>query len=477
MMRKPIASALVLVLLLSETGTAAPRRSVSSFDFLALDANARAAALGGAYTALASDSNALQYNPAGLGRMRHHEVTLMHNSYVGGVNHEHLGLASRAGLGASVNYLSFGSIPRTTISQPSPSPTLGDFGLSDLSAAVGYGRTLGRGVSAGAAYKYIRESADDVRASGHAFDAGLMWTPSFAQGLTLGASARNMGPAVRFQRERERLPLTLRSGAAYEFEWDKRPVLLSADLIGQRDSALQFAVGAETTFGKTVSLRMGWSSRNQADIGLTAGAGMRIRDLSVDYAIVPFGDLELAHRMSVTFRWGRTPPPESVVIKGPWIAGSRAALPSDPDLLLDHAEALLKLGRFAEAKARLDAAIALLDPGNHRLTKLYERLGWTFWCLGAYAKSKAAYAESLRLASELGMSEPGVTESYLGMGLILKQEGDAAQAVGYFRTVIEREAEGPSARRAREQLILLKAPETEEPGASNAPAPAAEDAQ
>src|SRR5690242_10900804 len=108
-----------------------------AFDFLQFDAGARAVALGGAYTALASDSNALLYNPGGLGFLATNEATFMHNQYVQGLNQEYVGFASSIGLGAQLNYVNLGGIPRTTISQPDG--TGSNFSVSDRSLGVGYG--------------------------------------------------------------------------------------------------------------------------------------------------------------------------------------------------------------------------------------------------------------------------------------------------------------------------------------------------
>ena len=88
------------------------------FNFLFLDANARPVGLGGAYTSLATDANALLYNPAGLAKVPRHEATFMHNSYMQGINQEYLAYANPAGWGAELNYLGFGTVPRTTTANP-----------------------------------------------------------------------------------------------------------------------------------------------------------------------------------------------------------------------------------------------------------------------------------------------------------------------------------------------------------------------
>ena len=51
-------------------------------------------------------------------------------------------------------------------------------------------------------------------------------------------------------------------------------------------------------------LRLGFNSRNDAGPGITAGVGWAQPNFSIDYALVPFGDLGAAHRISATVRWG-----------------------------------------------------------------------------------------------------------------------------------------------------------------------------
>ncbi|MDE2293015.1 MAG: PorV/PorQ family protein [Elusimicrobia bacterium] len=294
-------------LLLALTLGAAPAMAAQtvagaeSFDFLNLDANARAVALGGAYTALATDSNALLYNPAGLARVDRQEATFMHNQYLQDAAQEYLAWASKQGFGASLNYLDFGSADRTTYGQPDG--TGSRVGMSDLALSGGYGRAFGA-LAVGGGLKVIHESIDNVSATGAALDAGVLYTAPQLAGLRLGASIVNMGPAVKFDVAKEKLPTELRAGAAYSRDLLGAKDTLAFDLSKQLTDKVRLGIGGETVIGRMMALRMGFTTRNDAGIGITAGVGWVWRDLNIDYAIVPFGDLGLAHRLSLTFRWG-----------------------------------------------------------------------------------------------------------------------------------------------------------------------------
>src|SRR5687767_6680347 len=55
--------------------------------FLTLPADARGAALGGAYASLASDISSIFYNPAGLALMTQHSAMFNFTDYVAGTRH------------------------------------------------------------------------------------------------------------------------------------------------------------------------------------------------------------------------------------------------------------------------------------------------------------------------------------------------------------------------------------------------------
>ncbi|TPW18265.1 MAG: hypothetical protein FD129_36, partial [bacterium] len=274
------------------------------FNFLFLDADARAAAMGGAYTAIAKDANALLYNPAGLARIGAHEAAFMENRYAEGVSQEYLAYASHRGWGANLNHLSFGAIPRTTVSNPDGT---GSFGIRDLAVGLGYGRLLPAvpGLSGGAGVKLLRETIDDTSASGYAADIGGLWEAPAVPGLSFGAVIQNMGPAVRFQAANENLPLNVRLGTAYSAATLGIPALLSFDLMKERSESPLFAVGLEAApAGRSLPLRLGYNSRNDAGTGISVGLGWSNGKFRIDYAFVPLGDLGTAHRLSLGLRWG-----------------------------------------------------------------------------------------------------------------------------------------------------------------------------
>jgi len=256
----------------------APARAAAGADtygFLLLDSNPRAAALGGAYTALASGLGALGYNPAGLAGAERDEAGFMHNQYFQGVTQEYFEFASPLGWGVSLDYFSFGDVTQTTLANPSG--TGSDTTLSDLALGAGYGRRLTEDLSVGCGFKHIRETIDRTMRDNVAFDLGVLYAVPWPQvrGLSVGAAVQNMGPSVDYDRARENQPLTWRLGGAYRRDWLGASNILALDVVKVRDDSATVSFGVETRVLKALALRLGYNQSNDAGAGITAGSVIR----------------------------------------------------------------------------------------------------------------------------------------------------------------------------------------------------------
>ncbi len=274
------------------------------FNFLFLDSSVRAVGMGGAYTALATDASALSYNPAGLGRIGNREASFMHNQYFESITQEYLGFADPRGWGASLNYLNFGDVPKTTISNPAGTG-LGSAGMKDMAVSAGYGHAISDSLSVGVGGKLIKESIDNVSVNAFAADLGVLFNMPGMSKLTLGFAVQNLGPAIKFQSAEENLPLNLRAGAGYGFTLLGRKSTAALDITKERRESALLNLGVEVLVAKTVPVRLGFNTRNDAGSGISAGLGWIHKNFNFDYAIVSFGDLGITHRISLTCMWGR----------------------------------------------------------------------------------------------------------------------------------------------------------------------------
>jgi hypothetical protein len=272
---------------------------------------------------MADDVSALHYNPAGLALPQAaspegsgaYEALFTHTLYVQGIALDQLGLVRRP-WGVSVTSLRVGGIE----GRVDESDAASDFDASDLAVTGSYGRRMGD-FELGATLKAIHENIGTASADAFAADVGALHRFE-SHPVSVGASLSNLGTKLKFIEEAFPLPLVLRAAATYGQTKDF-PHALSVQLDLPRDGDPVLRLGAEYRGFGPFALRAGYrtASSNQRSAvlgrtlgstasgfnefyGLFLGMGLQTKLGSLDYSVVPYGELGLAHRMSLGLRFG-----------------------------------------------------------------------------------------------------------------------------------------------------------------------------
>lgn len=270
--------------------------------FLKLGSGARATGLGGAYTAVSGEINAISYNPAGLANLKRSEAGFTRAELVEGVSYNFLGYsrpAAKGNIGLGVNYLGQAAIEGRGANREAT----GSFLASDTAINLAYARPVTSRAGVGLNFKYITSRIAGESATGWAVDAGWQYrTP--VKGLGLGFAVQNLGPKLKFLDEGSALPLTASAGAGYMLLDN---VLLSLDLSRQvNEKKTVFSFGSEYAVFNSLFMRAGYLANAVTSVtgiadagGFKAGFGLKLKSFSLDYAVTPFGDIGKAHRLSL----------------------------------------------------------------------------------------------------------------------------------------------------------------------------------
>jgi tetratricopeptide (TPR) repeat protein len=321
-----IASALVL--------PAAPSRAQSGqpgtvFDFAA---NARTVGMGGAGVALSESASSLYENPAGLGRVRGHDLALHDSMLPQGVSYNYLGYARQASMGGWGGELlrvgASGIEGRDANNLPA-----GSFSYSEQAAAFGFGSRafLDNRLGLGASLKFVSRSLGRASNRLYGADVGAQFNPALLGGrLRLGLRAANV-IAGRMGDTADRMPLSVKAGAAMTLI---APLTLAADFTGDRT----FSVGAEYVLG-LFALRAGFQEN-----GPSFGAGFIVKNWRTDFALSNNAALGTALHLSLGARFG--------------VTAARARPEARLKGGLSEAERALSQQRYADALQLYDRALA-----------------------------------------------------------------------------------------------------------------------
>lgn len=269
--------------------------------FLKIDVDGRAAAMGGAYTAIATDAGAAYWNPAGLANAGHKSLVLMHNIWIADISQEFAALQIMQGkhnLAFSINLMTIGGIEirgETPTAEP-----LGETEALNFYAALSYARTFFDNWQVGFSFKYLYEKYYLEMAPGWAVDIGIQ-RRALLKDLDWGLSIQNIGQMSKVNQVKTILPLMIRSGLSYKLPYqilDRQP-FFSGDLQYIDSEGLFVRFGAEFDILEYLALRGGFIL-GRDERPFTTGFGLNLEGYHLDYAFVPFRyNLGYTHRISL----------------------------------------------------------------------------------------------------------------------------------------------------------------------------------
>ncbi len=280
----------------------------TSAQFLKLGIGARPLAMGEAFTAVSDDVNAVYWNPAGLGQIQGREAGAMHAIWFQDISFSWLAYSQKTlggTMGASVKYLSAGDMDYYDNTGLGLDDT---YTARDMMFTASYARKI-KGWPLGMNLKVISSKLEEESAFGIAADIGTLKTVSKSREIKVGLVVQNLGMGLKFVDDRDPLPINVKIGSYYRLLSEQ--LLLAADINLPADNRISFHTGAEysNSIGPVqIMPRAGFKTTTISDLdmlsGLSAGVGFGYRDLCVDYAWVPYGDLGSTHRISLGYKFG-----------------------------------------------------------------------------------------------------------------------------------------------------------------------------
>ncbi len=275
---------LSLIILLLFTNVFSGDAGKNGFALLKMEVDARAAAMGGAYTAVAEDASAAFWNPAGLAGSSSKSFVIMHHSWIADLSQEfasaHL-LTGKHNIALSVNLLTIKDIEIRDMATDEP------YGTTEwivFSGMMSYATYLVDDIAVGINLKYLFEKLYLEKATGWAIDFGVK-KKNIIDRLDLGLTVQNIGQTSKLEQESTPLPLMVNSGIGYTLPVEilgKKP-LIAADIQFIKDESLYYHFGSQFELYKNFALRLGWiagNSKNQP----TMGIGLNYSSFHFDYS-------------------------------------------------------------------------------------------------------------------------------------------------------------------------------------------------
>lgn len=291
-------------------------QSLTTYNFLKLDVDARSSSMAGSFVSMEDDANLIFYNPAGLSTITGKRASVGFFKYLLDINSGNVAYAQQykdyGYFGVGIRYINYGTFDKYS----EDLENLGTFGANDIAVSLGYAYKYEERFNFGGNLKYIYSKYDEYGSSAIAFDAGaLVQVPEYL--MSVGASILNVGTQIdSYIDTKEKLPMDIRFGITKKLE--HLPLTVNIGFCRLGDDYDKFfnrfknlIIGGEFNINEYVNLRLGYNNQQRQDLktgtslglaGFSAGLGIKYEDkYFFDYSFNSLGKIGSTHRINIGF--------------------------------------------------------------------------------------------------------------------------------------------------------------------------------
>lgn len=280
-------------------------------EWITISPSARSAGVGISYYGILKGAYASLFNPAAPGLIREREINAHHGIMLADITYDSIAyLEPGAGKGCAsfiAQYYATDKMQEIREGEPG-----NKFRNSDIALNIGYSYPFKDGLACGLNLKVVQSKIADFTAQGIGSDFGICGLLS--KNTILGLSFNNISTPLRYDKTDEYLPFFISCGISHTLKSRSEGIDLTFAL-GARYmdyEELEIGFGIEHTAYKQFSIRAGYQYNNMENklsfpANFTAGVGMNMSGILVDYAWVPYGEMGYTHRIGLGYRFQAKP--------------------------------------------------------------------------------------------------------------------------------------------------------------------------
>lgn len=280
-------------------------------EWININPSPRAAGVGVAFYGISKGAHSSLFNPGAPSFMKEREIKAHHGIHIADINYDSIAYFEPDAGKGSANFIVqyFGTDEMQEISK---GVLKNKFRSYDIAINLGYANPISERLSAGINFKVILSKLGNYSAQGFGADIGVMGNPF--KNTFCGISFQNISSPMTYGNISEYLPFSISAGISQTLKAASEEVDLTFALGAKYMDYKEWEIGVgleHTAFGQ-VSIRAGYqynSMDNRLELlsNLSAGLGVNISGILVDYAWVPYGEMGYTHRFGLGYRFKAAP--------------------------------------------------------------------------------------------------------------------------------------------------------------------------